>query len=175
MNRLITPKIYYWDSSVFCAFFTPEQMPARADNVAQLLEDAEDGNVIIVTSFLTLTEVIKVDGEKPFNIAEQKKITQFFKKDYFEWVNFDRGIAEAARELIWTNDGLKSKDAVHIASAVEAMALGVKLDAVHAYDGAFAKLSGKIAGLQCPMLEPIPNQLTLGLGDARRKKRKAKK
>jgi predicted nucleic acid-binding protein len=168
-----SPKIYYWDSSVFCAFFSQE--PNRTENVAQILEEAESGEVIIVTSFMTLTEVIKLDGAKPTRVEDQKLITQFFKKDYFEWVNFDRGIAEAARELMWAHDGVKSKDAVHIASAVEVTAMGVKLDALHAYDGAFAKLSGKIAGLKCQMGEPMPSQMTMALGDARKKKRRKKK
>lgn len=145
------------------------------ENVTPILEEAESGDVVIVTSFMTLTEVLKVDGDKPINVSEQKKITDFFKKDYFEWVNFDRGIAEAARDLIWNHAGLKSKDAVHLASAVAVTKLGVSLDAVHAYDGIFRKLSGKIDGLKCPMLEPVPSQLTMPLGDARRRKKKKAK
>ena len=52
-------RIYYWDSSVFVAFFNKE--PNRVDDVTQFLEEAESGEVIITSSFLTLTEVTKVE------------------------------------------------------------------------------------------------------------------
>lgn len=147
-------RIYYWDSSCFIAFFKPES--GRVDAVTQFLDEAEAGEVIIVTSFMTLTEVLKIGDTKPTTREAQQKIARFFQKTYFEWVNFDRRIAESARDLIWKHDGLKSKDAVHIASAVEATIQGVHLDAVHAYDGAFASLSRKISGLKCKMEQPIP-------------------
>ena len=161
-------RIYYWDSSVFIAFFKPEA--GRVDAVTQFLEEAEAGEVVIVTSFMTITEVIKIQDRKPKSEEEQRKIIRFFQKDFFEWVNFDRQTAELSRQLIWKHDGLKSKDAVHIASAIQATSQGVKFDAVHAYDAIFASLSGKVDGLNCPMEQPLPPQLTMLLGDARRTK-----
>jgi len=167
-------KIYYWDSSVFCAFF--EKEPDRVDSVEQFLEEAESGEVIIVTSFITITEVLKIDGAKPATAAARRNIPRFFQKDYFKWVEFDRSVAEASRDLMWDHAGLKSKDAVHIASAAKLVnSHKVELDAVHSYDKIFTKLSGKIKGLTCPMSEPVPTQMILRLGDKRRKPLKRKR
>lgn len=166
-------RIYYWDSSCFIAFFKPE--PHRVDAVTQFLDEADAGEVIIVTSFMTITEVLRIGDSKNPTHEAQQKIIRFFQKDYFEWVNFDRGIAERARDLMWKHDGLKSKDAVHIASAVEATLQGVQLNAVHAYDGMFSSLSGKIDGLKCKMEHPIPPQLVMPLGDVRKKGKNRRK
>ena len=97
-------QIFYWDSSVFVAFFNEET--TRSENVAQILEEAESGDVFIITSSFTLVEVIKLKGSTPILVADQKKITEFFEKDYFRFVDANRKITESARDLIWKSPGL---------------------------------------------------------------------
>src|SRR5437667_6267312 len=110
-------KIYYWDSTVLIALLTGEE--GRVDNVEQILEEAESGDVFIITSSFTLVEVIKLKGSTPILVSEQKEITEFFEKDYFRFVDANRKITESARDLIWKSPGLFPKDAVHLASAIE--------------------------------------------------------
>jgi len=173
-------RIYYWDSSVLIAFIKKEV--DRVDAVEQFLDEAEAGDVTIVTSYMTLTEVVHWEDPaqkpKPIKPASEKLLKGFFQKDYFEWVNFDRKIAESARDLIW-EFGLKSKDAVHMASALECIEIhGIKFDAIHSYDRDFTNLNGRINVVKCPIEEPIPTQQVLKLNDVRKKakgKKRAKK
>jgi len=152
-------RIFYWDSSVFIAFLNEES--ARSENVAQILEEAEAGDVFIITSSFTLVEVIKLKGSTPIRIEDQKKVTDFFEKDYFRFVDATRKITEAARNLIWKSSGLWPKDAVHLASAVE-FGSRADLDCIHSYDRDFLALNGKLP-VSCPVREPVPEQPGLGL------------
>jgi predicted nucleic acid-binding protein len=152
-------QIFYWDSSVFVAFFNEES--TRSENVAQILEEAESGDVFIITSSFTLVEAIKLKGSTPIQIKDQKKVTDFFEKDYFRFVDATRRITEAARNLIWNSPGLWPKDAVHLASAIE-FANKEELDCIHSYDQDFLALNGKLP-ISCPVREPIPAQPGLGL------------
>ncbi len=149
-------KIFYWDSSVFIAYLNGEEMESRADNVEQLLDEAESGEVIIVTSSFTLVEVIKLKGKDPIRLTASQKVTDFFEKDYFHFVDATRKITAAARALIWKFPGLFPKDAVHLASAVE-FASVEELDAIHSYDSDFLVLNGKL-GIRCPLCKPVPKQ-----------------
>jgi len=164
-------KFFYWDSSVFIALLSDEK--GRAENVAQILEEAESGEVYIVTSSFTLVEVIKMKGRVPIKIDDQKKVTEFFEKDYFLFVDANRKITELARKLVWENPALFPKDAVHLASAVE-FAKYQDLDGIHSYDNDFLALNGKLQ-FQCPVVEPVPNQLTMKLGVPSQKHRKKRK
>ncbi len=153
-------QVFYWDSSVFIAFFSGEK--GRCDNVEQILEEAESGNVYIVTSSFTEVEVIKLKGCLPIKIDQQKKITEFFEKDYFLFVDATRKVTELARDLIWKYPGLFPKDAVHLAFAV-VFSGHDKLDAIHSYDRDFLDLNGKYP-MPCQIIQPVPNQLTMKLG-----------
>jgi predicted nucleic acid-binding protein len=150
------PKIYYWDSSVFIAFLNDEVQDNRGENVEQFLDEAEAGDVFIITSSFTLVEVIKLKGQNPIQFTASKKLTEFFEKDYFRFVDATRKITASARDLIWTHSGLFPKDAVHLASAIE-FASKEDLDAIHSYDADFLKLNGKL-GISCPICHPVPRQ-----------------
>lgn len=153
-------QIFYWDSSVFVALLNDE--PGRGENLEQIIDEAEAGEVYIVTSSFTLVEVIKYKGSIPIKIAAQKTVTEFFRKDYFRFVDATRKITEAARDLIWASPSLNPKDAVHLASAIE-FARKERLDCIHSYDTDFLKLSGKLP-ISCPVQEPMPRQRTFGFG-----------
>lgn len=151
-----TPKIFYWDSSVFIAFLSDEQEEDRAQHVEQLLNEAEAGDMFIVTSSFTLVEVIKLKGKPAISPESAKRVTDFFEKDYFKFVDASRKITSAARNLIWTLPGLFPKDAVHLASAIEFA--GVEsLHGIHSYDRDFLSLNGKLP-IKCPITKPVPEQ-----------------
>jgi|GEM_PF-534679 len=150
--------IFYWDSSVFVAFFNAEP---GGENVRDLLQEAESGEIFIITSSFALVEVIKLKGADPILVSEQDEITAFFRKDYFRFVDATRKITESARSLIWKTPGLWPKDAVHLASAIE-FARNHELDCIHSYDKDFLKLNGKLP-ISCPIQKPMPSQPGLGL------------
>jgi predicted nucleic acid-binding protein len=164
-------KIYYWDSSVMIAFLGGEA--GRSENVEQIFEEAESGEVFIVTSSFTLVEVIKLKGKTPIRIDAQQRVTKFFEKDYFLFVDATRKITEAARALIWANPTLFPKDSVHLASAIE-FHKKRSLDALHSYDKDFLGFNGKSL-ISCPIEEPVPPQPVLPMKVERAQKKQSRR
>ena len=109
------PEWRYWDTTVFLAWFLKE--PSRLEDCRAVLLAAKKGDVRIVTSALTLTEVIHLKGATPLTEDQEKTLRDFFLHEYISIRVVDRWIAETARTLIW-KQGLKPKDAIHAATAV---------------------------------------------------------
>jgi predicted nucleic acid-binding protein len=152
------PKIYYWDASVFITIFSDEP---GAEHVEHFLDEAEEESVMIVTSSFTPVEVLKLKGQKPITRADKDKVRDFFKKDYFRWVDLSHLVGETAQSLIWDYPGLFPKDAVHLASAIVFEKISsLKLAAIHSYDKDFIKLNGKLP-VKAPITQPIPSQAVM--------------
>src|SRR5260370_5140753 len=100
----------YWDSSAFLAWLLPEL--EREDACRSVLLAAEDGELELVTSALTLTEVIKLKGKPELKREHETKIAKFFQNDYIILRNVDRFIALAAQRLVWEHN-LTPKDSIH--------------------------------------------------------------
>jgi predicted nucleic acid-binding protein len=69
----------YWDSSAFLAWLLPE--PEREDACNSVLRAAEDGDLELVTSALTSTEVIKLKGKPELKREHEAKIAKFFENE----------------------------------------------------------------------------------------------
>lgn len=107
----------YWDSSCFLAWLKPE--PERRDACREVLQAAEKRELQIVTSAISLTEVIKLNkGPVVIPQEHEQKIRDFFKQEYIVIVQVTRLIAEEARSLIWRFPALRPKDALHAATAL---------------------------------------------------------
>jgi predicted nucleic acid-binding protein len=107
--------IRYWDSVTFLAWLLPE--PERQADCRGVIRAAEKGETLLVTSALTLSEVIHLKGNPSLGATQETKIEQFFAHS---WVNvraLDRFVSERARKLIW-QFGVKPKDANHLATAL---------------------------------------------------------
>lgn len=126
----------YWDSCCFLGYLGNEA--DKADKCEPVLSAAEDGHLEIVTSALTLTEVIRVKGAAAIPKDQEKKIRDFFEHSWIVVRDVDRFISEHARDLIWAH-GLKPYDAIHLATA-----LNLNLSLMDTFDGALLKLSGKL-------------------------------
>lgn len=126
----------YWDSNVFLGWLNDEK--DKAPECEGVLDAAEEGKVEIVTSALTLTEVIKKKGEKPIPKEHEQKIRDFFEQPWIIVRDVDRFVAERARDLIWSQ-GLKSADAIHLATA-----LRLGLTVMDTYDEKLIALDGKL-------------------------------
>lgn len=126
----------YWDSNAFLGWLNDEK--DKASDCEGVLAAAEEGKIEIVTSALTLTEVIKKKGEKPIPRESEQKIRDFFEQPWIIVRDVDRFVAERARDLIWTH-GLKGADAIHLATALR---LGLTI--MDTYDEKLIALNGKL-------------------------------
>lgn len=107
----------YWDSDCFLGHLLSE--PDKEKQCAAVLEEAKNGNVLIVTSALTVAEVLNLRGKLPLPKAERDKVVAFFKNPFIHVRNVTRRVAESARDMVWDH-GIKPKDAIHVATALDA-------------------------------------------------------
>lgn len=126
----------YWDTACFLGWFQKED--GREEPCRSVLKAAQDGKVVIVTSNLTLAEVLMYRGKKPIPKKDRELITKFFRNDYIVSRNVTRRIAEASREIVW-DLGIKPKDAIHVATALDE-----KLSKFHTFDDDLVKKTGKL-------------------------------
>lgn len=105
----------YWDSVTFLGWLANE--PDKLDACRGVIRAAERGELRIVTSALTLTEVIKLKSKTPLPQEKEPLIKGFFQQSYIVIREVDRQVAEYARELIWAH-GFQAKDSIHVATAV---------------------------------------------------------
>ncbi len=135
MNEKI--QLRYWDSAIF-----PALLNAEADRVNAcqgVIEAAQRNAVNIVTSAITLVEVIKLRGEQPLGGEHQDTIQKFFEQEFIIVRPVDISIGLAARKLIWMYAHLKPKDSIHVATAVE-----YQVASLDTFDEDLIRLNGKI-------------------------------
>jgi predicted nucleic acid-binding protein len=144
----LSREIRYWDSAAFLAYFKEEV--GRVDHCAEVLENAENGKILIVTSALTLAEVLALKGQPriPPEPALKQKVIDFFKNEYISVQNVTRQVAELARDLVWDH-GIDPKDAVHVASA-----LTVEAPILETFDQPLIYKSGKVGNPPLIIREP---------------------
>jgi predicted nucleic acid-binding protein len=130
-------QLRYWDSDCFLGILNEE--PDKVDECQAVLEQARAGHILIVTSALTLAEVIKMKRRAPVPPEDAEKIRAFFKHSYISVRNLERYIAETARELLWQHSVLQPKDAVHVATAVR-----LQIPLLNTCDGDLIGLNGQI-------------------------------
>jgi len=153
----------YWDSTCFLAWLKPEEENKRA--CQEVISAAERGEIQIVTSAVSLTEVIKLHKGLPIEIPKEheERIVTFFQQEYIVVVQVTRFIAEDARSLIWRFPSLKPKDALHAATAVYAQAHSGPLEELHTFDRDFLPLDGKIGSPALRIRKPQMAQPPLPL------------
>lgn len=139
----------YWDSACFIAWF--KQEAGRQETCGSILQAAENGDLEIVTSAFTITEVLLPKGGQRLPPELRAMVRSFFRRPAFVIVQVDRYLAEMAQDYFWDH-GVKPKDAIHVASAVHA---GVPT--LETYDGGLIKLSGQVGGKPpLQIREPVP-------------------
>lgn len=110
------PDKIYWDSNAFLAWLQNET--GREAACKDTLDAARRGDFLIVTSALTLAEVLWLRGAP--RLAEDKAdiLNGFFRRSCIRLVNLDRRIAQRAQRLVWESK-VRPKDAVHVATALQ--------------------------------------------------------
>ena len=138
------PACVYWDSCVYLDFLRgghPNQAHLRA-----VLQDWEAGTTTLVTSTLTIAEVLYVPGIQPalrLDESRREELIDLFRPTggrKLTLVELTRPIAEAARDLCWSH-GVRPKDAVHVASA-----LAASCAVLHTHDERLQKKSRQVGG-----------------------------
>ena len=132
----------YWDSDCFLGWLLEET--DKVEHCREVLEAARSGKTVIVTSALTIAEVLAIRSRERIPADRRDKVIAFFKSDFIVVRNITRRIAESARGLVW-DAGIAPKDALHVATALDA-----KLILLNTFDQSLAGHS-KSAGL--PALE----------------------
>lgn len=145
----------YWDSDCFLGWLLAES--DKAPQCGQVLEEAQIGNVQIITSALTIAEVLVLRGRPRLPPSDRGIIERFFRNDYIVVRSVTRRISEMARDLVW-DYGIAPKDAVHVATAMEA-----KLALLNTFDGELLKRSGAVGEPKLLIDRPALAQLRLNL------------
>ena len=126
----------YWDSDAFLGFFNEE--PDKQVACEAVLAAAENGRIIVVTSALTIAEVIWAKGHKKIEKSKRDLIEQFFRQPYISVQNVTRFIAESGRNMVW-DYGIRPKDAIHVATA-----LTNRILLLNTFDDGLLRHDGKI-------------------------------
>ncbi len=128
----------YWDSVCFLGILLEEE--DRLESCEEVIAEAEDGKLKIVTSALTIAEVLATRFQPKIPSSVKTKVEDFFKNDWIIVRGITRRTAERARNLVW-DSGIDPKDALHVAAALEA-----GLQMFHTFDGGLLKKSEKVGG-----------------------------
>jgi predicted nucleic acid-binding protein len=147
-------QLRYWDSDAFLGWLKEE--PDKIDDCRGVIRAAEKGGLRLVTSSLTLTEVIKLKGKPSLPKDKDEAIRVFFKHDWIIVRQLDRTTAEYARGLVW-DYGLDPKDSIHVATAILS-----RVPCLDTFDGKLIKRTGQIGNPPLLIARPnLPEQLTL--------------
>jgi predicted nucleic acid-binding protein len=148
--------LQYWDSDIFLAYLLGETVDERDKRCKHGIEEAESGASLIVTSSLTLTEVIHLKDLKPLTRSNEQAIENLFLHPWIVVRVLDRHIATQARELIW-DAGVKPKDSIHIATA-----LAHNVDVMYTFDKQLIGFSNKFGSSPLTIcVPPLPAALRL--------------
>jgi len=155
-------QIRYWDSTCFLGWLK-ENEPDNREACKGVVEAAKRGNVLILTSALTLAEVVKLKhGREPIPKEHADKVKEFFDRhDVIEVRDVNRYIAEEARELVW-DYGVDPKDAIHVATAIR-----YHITVLDTFDEPLIQLTGKLGNpplrIGKPNVPILPTQEDLAL------------
>lgn len=106
----------YWDSCNFISLIVEDEAD-RAEICQHILDDAAAGKTVIITSTLTIAEVIRMRGNPILTEDEETTIAGFFQHSYILLHDVTRIVAENARRLA-RQHGLRPNDAIHLATAL---------------------------------------------------------
>lgn len=110
-------ELIYWDSDAFLGWLQAE--PGKSDLCAGTLKRADQGEVLILTSSLTIAEVLWMRGAPAIPQEKAEIVRKFFRRSYMRIRNVTRAVSESAQDLVWIHS-IRPKDAIHVATALDA-------------------------------------------------------
>ena len=146
----MTIELIYWDSDTFLGLFQEEE--GKVEYCRGTFERAKNGELEIVTSTLTLAEVLWMRNSPKIAKDKAMILRKFFRHSHIRLHGVTRSVAELAQELVWDHS-VKPKDAVHIATAFDR-----KIHILETFDKNLLKKSITIATHILVIRKPIPPQ-----------------
>jgi len=140
--------LLYWDSNAFLGWLQEEA--DKVDLCRATLERAGGGEVVIVTSALTMAEVLWLRNAPPVGKDRACVVQKFFRRSCIRLRNVTREVAERAQSLVWDH-GIKPKDAIHVATA-----LAADVVALETFDDFLLSQSGKVGSPPLVIRKPQP-------------------
>lgn len=147
--------LYYWDSNAFSGFLNEE--PGKLGDCETVLKEAQAGHILLVTSALTLAEVLFIKNGPKLDASQRDKIDRFFKADYITVRNVTRIIADLGRDVFWDHN-IKPRDCVHVSTAIF-----YKISTMHTFDGGLlSKSEMTVNGHTLKIVKPrVPHQMDM--------------
>ncbi|GAG85132.1 unnamed protein product, partial [marine sediment metagenome] len=114
---MLKKRRYYWDTSIFIAWIKDEERsnPQDMRGLADVVYEIQEGNVQLVTSVITTTEVFTGDLDK----RQKKRFDSLFGRPSIVRINVTQSIADTAKilreECKLSRISLKSVDSLHLA------------------------------------------------------------
>lgn len=144
----MTVELIYWDSDAFLGWLQAEK--GKVELCQGTIERGEGGDVFIVTSALTLAEVLWLRGAPRIPKGKAETLGRFFRRSFIKVRPVTRSIAEAAQDVVW-NHNIKPKDAIHVATALDA-----KIAILETFDENLLAKSGTVGNPVLTIRKPIP-------------------
>lgn len=134
----------YWDAAAFLGWLATEE--EREELCRPVIRAAENGELVLVTSALTLAEVLWLRGNDKIPRDRAEEVRAFFLHKYITVRDVDRTTAERAREMVW-DFNVKPKDALHVATALDTHArLEKGIEQFDTFDDDLIGKSGNVGG-----------------------------
>ena len=166
--------VYYWDTCVFIAWLKNEKTrkPGEMEAVQNCLERFKKGQLSLMTSVLTVTEITV--AKIPAGIETQ--LDEVMQRSNFTRLSVDIRVAKLARDLRnhylidqhYKGNTVTVPDSLHLATAIL-----YRASEFHTFDEnntprhkslGLLPLSGNVAGHNLVICKPpMPTQMTLGL------------
>lgn len=163
--------LVYWDTSIFLAWLQDEQRkPGEMDGVRECVSGVNSGNIVLVTSHITKTEIL----ESMMAPEAQESLERLLKRRNVRSIAVDGRVGSLSSKLrdyyqkqraIDGGPPLSTPDAIHLATAII-----YQVDEFHTFDEedspdslGLIPLSGNVAGYNLVICKPIARQMGLGL------------
>jgi predicted nucleic acid-binding protein len=124
-------RIVYWDSDAFLRIINDDGMSPSIGNQGcqDVWAACQKGTTHIVTSTLTITEVLYKKGTPKLDSKFRPTLNNFFLQDFMSLKPLTREISELARDVVWDSN-IMPKDAIHVATCAY-----FRIRELHSFDG----------------------------------------
>ena len=137
-NKPVKPFRPYWDANIFISSI--QRTPGRVEVIDDIKRMVKENRLLVVTSSIVMTEVIKWDDETGLDLdVVMKKIRDYLENPWITRRFVDNAIAERAGQLR-RRFKLKGMDAIHLATAWR-----YEVDVLQTYDEDLLKLDGSLS------------------------------